>query len=124
MLFDSHAHYDDERFDEDRAKLLSRVHDSGVNRIVNVASDVESSRFSIKLSEDYDFIYASVGVHPHVAETMNDGTIDELRELSKHKKVVAIGEIGLDYYWDRSFVELQKEVFIKHKFIDCFFLFN
>lgn len=108
MLFDSHAHYDDERFSEDREELLRQVYDSGVTRIINVASDIESSCFSVKLSEDYKFIYSSVGVHPHVAESMNEDTIDKIRQLSLHRRVVAIGEIGLDYYYDNSPRDVQK----------------
>ena len=103
MLFDSHAHYDDEQFDEDK-----EVKNGGITRIINVASSIESSYECLKLSDKYDFIYASVGVHPHVAESMDNDAVDVLREISKHDKAVAIGEIGLDYYYDNSPREVQK----------------
>lgn len=102
MYFESHAHYDDERFDDDRDELLASFPDEGIETVVNSSSDVESSRASIALAEKYPFFYASVGVHPHEVSKMTDADIDTLRELSKHPKVVAIGEIGLDFYYDLS----------------------
>lgn len=102
MYFESHAHYDDERFAEDRDELIRSLSTEGVETVVNVASDIASSKASIDLAEKYPFFYASVGVHPHEVAKMNEEDIGTLKELSKHKKVVALGEIGLDYYYDLS----------------------
>ena len=111
MYFESHAHYDDERFDEDRYTLLASFPAEGIETVVNASSDIKSSKASIALSEKYPFFYAAVGVHPHEVENITEADIDELRELSKHPKVVAIGEIGLDYYYDLSPRDLQRHWF-------------
>ena len=111
MYFESHAHYDDERFDEDRDTLLASFPAEGIETVVNASSDIKSSKASIALSEKYPFFYAAVGVHPHEVENIIEADIDELRELSKHPKVVAIGEIGLDYYYDLSPRDLQRHWF-------------
>lgn len=111
MYFESHAHYDDERFDEDRDTLLASFPAEGIETVVNASSDIKSSKASIALSEKYPFFYAAVGVHPHEVENITEADIDELRELSKHPKVVAIGEIGLDYYYDLSPRNLQRHWF-------------
>ena len=111
MYFESHAHYDDERFDEDRDTLLASFPAEGIKTVVNASSDIKSSKASIALSEKYPFFYAAVGVHPHEVENITEADIDELRELSKHPKVVAIGEIGLDYYYDLSPRDLQRHWF-------------
>lgn len=102
MYFESHAHYDDERFDDDRDELLASFPAEGIETVVNSSSDIASSRASIALAEKYPFFYASVGIHPHEVSKMREEDIDTLRELSKHPKVVAIGEIGLDFYYDLS----------------------
>ena len=111
MYFESHAHYDDERFDEDRDTLLASFPAEGIETVVNASSDIKSSKASIALSEKYPFFYAAVGVHPHEVENITEADIDELRELSKHPKVVAIGEIGRDYYYDLSPRDLQRHWF-------------
>lgn len=111
MIFDTHAHYDDEAFDQDRDALLSGMKDAGVGYIVNVGAGMASSERSIKLAETYDFMYAAVGVHPDEVGELNEDNFGILREWSMHPKVKAIGEIGLDYYWDREQHELQKEWF-------------
>ena len=112
--FDSHAHYDDKRFKQDREELLRELLPScGVSNVINVGCDVKSSEMSIHLAEKYDYIYAAVGVHPHELYDMSSQTIAKLKKLSEHKKVVAIGEIGLDYYWDKENHDLQKEWFIR-----------
>lgn len=111
MYFESHAHYDDERFDEDRDTILASFPAEGIETVVNASSDIKSSKASIALSEKYPFFYAAVGVHPHEVENITEADIDELRELSKHPKVVAIGEIGLDYYYDLSPRDLQRHWF-------------
>lgn len=108
MYFDTHAHYDDEKFDENRDILIEEMHKNGVDYIINIGADMESSVKSMELAKKYDFIYAAVGVHPHEAESMTDEDINKLREYSKYEKVVAIGEIGLDYYYDFSPREKQR----------------
>ena len=102
MYFESHAHYDDERFDDDRDELLSSFPDEGIETVINSSSDIDSSKASIALAEKYPFFYASVGVHPHEVGKMVEQDIETLKMLSKHPKVVAVGEVGLDYYYDLS----------------------
>ena len=108
MYFDSHAHYDDERFDEDRETLIESLKEKGVDFVVNAAADMKSCHTSLQLAEKYPFIYSSVGVHPHDVKDLTEADIEEMRELAGHKKVVAIGEIGLDYYYDNSPREEQR----------------
>lgn len=110
-MFDSHAHYDDRVFNEDRDGLLGSMRENGVTHIVNASDTLKNSYASVKLAEEYDFIYAAVGLHPHNAKEYSQKTEEELLALSKHKKVVAIGEIGLDYHYDHSPREMQKKVF-------------
>lgn len=102
MLFDTHAHYDDDWFDEDRDALLASMPEKGVGLIVNPGITVETSRMAIAMAEKYPHMYAAVGIHPENCHDFLPAHIDELRELTKHPKVVAIGEIGLDYYWDTN----------------------
>lgn len=109
--FDTHAHYDDARFDEDRDALIASLTGNNVELVVNPGSDMESSRAAVGLSEKYSFIYSAVGVHPHEAEGLTEEDISELRSLSKRDKVVAVGEIGLDYYRDLSPRSAQKLAF-------------
>ena len=98
MLIDTHCHLDFKDFDPDRDEVINRAKEAGVGRIINVGSSVEGSRRSIELADKYDFIYASLGVHPHEAKDVTDDIISKFKELANHKKVVAIGEVGLDYY--------------------------
>lgn len=102
MYFDTHAHFDDEKFDENRDILIEEMHSNGVDYIINIGADMESSVKSIELAKKYDFIYAAVGVHPHEVENMTEEDINTLRKFTEYEKVVAIGEIGLDYYYDFS----------------------
>lgn len=111
-LFDTHAHLDDKSYHKDRAAMIDRAKAAGVARIVNVGYDLDSSRRSIQLAEEYDFIFAAVGIHPHDAKAATPEAYDCLREMSGHPKVVAIGEMGLDYYRDLSPRNIQSEVFI------------
>ena len=111
MYFDTHAHYDSSKFQEDRDTLLQAVYDSGVSLIVDPGDTLERSKNALALAHRYDFVYAAVGVHPEEFETWQENTIEQLRELSKDPKVVAIGEIGLDYYWDKEHTDLQKQMF-------------
>lgn len=102
MIFETHAHYDDEQFDSGREALLASLPDCGIKRVVNVGASIASTRNSVELAEKYDFIYAAVGVHPSEIEELNEEKFNWLRELTKLKKVVAVGEIGLDYYWEKE----------------------
>lgn len=99
MLFDTHAHYDDERFDGDREVLLASMPEKNVGLIVNPGCDIPSSRVAVELAGKFDFVYAAVGIHPENCADFESEQIEKLRELAKEPKVVAIGEIGLDYYW-------------------------
>lgn len=111
-LFDTHAHYDAAQFDADRDEVLSALPGQGVELVVNPGCDLESSRKAIALSERYPFLYAAVGVHPEECAPWRDQDVDELRSLAAHPRVVAVGEIGLDYYWPENPPrELQKRVF-------------
>ncbi len=113
MIFETHAHYDDQRFDEDRQQLLDSMKEAGIDHIVNIGANMESSRSSLELAHKYDFIYATVGVHPSDTEELDDERLEELRVLSRDGKCVAIGEIGLDYYWPEPDHDLQKMWFKK-----------
>ena len=114
MLFDSHAHLNDDKFNEDREELIESLKEKNVELVVNPGADIKSSISSIELAKKYDFIYAAVGVHPHDVKDLDDTSIDTLRKLAtENEKVVAIGEIGLDYYYDNSPREVQKEWFKK-----------
>ncbi|MDR1689059.1 MAG: TatD family hydrolase [Clostridiales bacterium] len=112
MYTDTHAHYDDARFNDDRDSLLLTLHENGADKIINAASDMEASRFGIKLSEKYPFIYAAVGVHPHEVQNMTESDVNEIKKLASHKKVVAIGEIGLDFYYENSDRDKQRIWFV------------
>ena len=112
MLFDTHAHYDSHKFDADRDAVLSALPGQGVALVVNPGCDLDSSRRAVALAERYPFVYAAVGVHPEDCGGWQDGHLDELRELAAHPRVVAVGEIGLDYYWkENPPKELQQQVF-------------
>lgn len=110
-IFDSHAHYDDSRFDEDRGELLRSIPGAGVSYIINAASDIPSAEVGIGLAEEHDFVFCSVGIHPHEAKDAPADLEDILTELARHPKVCALGEMGLDYHYDFSPREKQREVF-------------
>ena len=111
-LFDTHAHYDSRKFDADRDAVLSGLPDRGVGLVVNPGCDLPSSRQAVELAQRYPFVYAAVGVHPEDCAGWEDAQVAQLRALAAQPKVVAIGEIGLDYYWkEPPPKELQKEVF-------------
>ncbi len=113
MIFDSHAHYDDEAFEEDRDSLLLSMQTNGIGTIVNVGASLESSRNSLLLAESYDFIYAAVGVHPSDTAQLNEENYIELCSMMDCDKVVAVGEIGLDYHWDEPKRDIQKKWFVR-----------
>lgn len=113
MLFDSHAHVDDEKFDGEQEAVIARAREAGVTQILNAASDMESSRRAIKLAQDYPGIYAAVGIHPHDARLAVKDDYEQLAEWTKLPEVVAIGEIGLDYFYDYSPRDVQQKVFIR-----------
>ena len=98
MIFETHAHYDDKMFNEDRESLLDGMQEAGIGRIVNIGADLASTASSIALADQYPFVYAAAGVHPSDAGQLNEQTFQWFGEQAEHEKVVAIGEIGLDYY--------------------------
>ena len=109
-IFDAHAHYDDSWFDEDRDELLTSLSEKGVCGVVNNAVDLKTAAKAIEFAEKYDYFYAAVGYHPENIIGIPDDYIEKIAELTKHPKVVAIGETGLDYHWDTP-KDLQKRVF-------------
>lgn len=113
MFFDTHTHLDDEKFDIDRDELIASLNSEGLSLAVNIGANIETSQNSIDLAEKYDFIYAAVGVHPNDTGDMTDEDLRKLEEMAKHEKVVAIGEIGLDYHYDEPDPEVQKVWFKK-----------
>ena len=112
MLFETHAHYDDEQFDADRGELLSSLAQGGVGLVVNPSVTAENAKKVLAMAEQYPFFYAAVGVHPENCANYDENELAMLRELAKHPKCVAIGEIGLDYYWEENPPrEFQQRVF-------------
>lgn len=111
MIFDTHAHYDDKKFDADRREVLAAMPAKGVSLIVDPGCDGESSRAACALAQEFPFVYAAVGWHPEEWQSWNGESMALLRSLCAQPKVVAIGEIGLDYYWDTEHKALQKEMF-------------
>lgn len=107
MIFETHAHYDDESFDEDREQLLCSLPEQGIGRVINVGASIETTKTTLALAAKYDFIYAAVGVHPSDIDGLNEETYAWLKQQATLPKTVAIGEIGLDYYWDKE-PEVQK----------------
>ena len=110
-IFDSHAHYTDKAFNDDRENMLGSLKESGICGVINCGADLLSSEKSVALSEKYDYIYCACGVHPEEVDGLHENYIDILRNMAQNKKCVAIGEIGLDYYWRQDNKELQKKVF-------------
>ena len=111
MIFESHAHYDDEQFEEDRTELLNSMQENGIGTIINVGATFQSCTEVVQLAQEYPFIYAAVGVHPDEVGILDEERFAYLREQCKKGKVVAVGEIGLDYYWDNESHEIQKKWF-------------
>lgn len=113
MIIDTHAHYDDEAFNPDRDALLNSMAENGIEKVVNVCASISELYRTVELMEKYPFVYGAVGVHPDDAPQMTQDTLDEIRRLSRMDKMVAIGEIGLDYYWHKEEHEheIQKKMF-------------
>ncbi len=108
MIFETHAHYDDEKFTEDREEVLADLPKRGIRPVINVGASIESTKTTLEIAESHDFVYAAVGVHPSDIDGLNEETFAWLAEQTKHQKTVAIGEIGLDYYWDKE-ADVQKQ---------------
>lgn len=111
MLIDSHTHLTDERFEEDRYDILDTLNESGVELILNPSCNLKESKLAIELSEKYSYVYAAIGFYPSDLDDMNYDKLEELKKLASHDKVIAIGEIGLDYHWDDTEKEWQKKWF-------------
>lgn len=114
VIFETHAHYDDEAFAQDRENLLASMQEHGIGYIVNACASIESLKDTEELMEKYPFVYGAFGIHPDDAEKMTEETLEEIRRLSRLPKAVAIGEIGLDYYWHKEEHEheIQKKMFL------------
>ena len=113
MYFDSHAHLDDEAFDQDRGQIIERIRSAGVELLLNPGCTLESSRKAADLTAEYDFIYFAAGIHPEELQDYTEENLAELYTLTRNRKCAAIGEIGLDYYWDSSRKETQRDLFQK-----------
>lgn len=111
MIFESHAHYDDKAFDGDREALLGSLKENGIGYVVNIGANIETTKHTIRLAEKYPFIYGAAGVHPSDTDELNEEKFVWLKEQCSHPKIVAVGEIGLDYYWDEPDRKIQKEWF-------------
>src|SRR5512135_1965902 len=110
-LIDTHCHLDMPQFDGDRQEVIRRAEKAGFAALITVGSDLQGTLKALKLSQQYDFIYASVGIHPHDAKDFSEQIYEDLKEMAKNNKVVAIGETGLDYHYDHSPRDVQREVF-------------
>lgn len=113
MIIDTHMHLYDKKFDEIREDVIKESIEAGITKMIACGCDYETSLKCIELAEKYDFIYAAVGIHPSEAHKIDYEDLSWIYELAKHEKVVAIGEIGLDYYWDKTYIDIQKKLFIK-----------
>lgn len=112
-IFDTHSHYDDDKFDKDRFELLASLPDKGVDKVVSCGCDIESSKYNQHLSQKFDYLFFAAGFHPENLEGLTIGDLKTIEELCSDKKCVAVGEIGLDYHWMNSTKEKQKEFFEK-----------
>ena len=113
MIFDTHAHYDDEAFDEDRDRVLMGLKEAGVGTVLNVGASMASSESTLALTEQYPFVYGSAGVHPSETAELDEEKFQRLCEILKNPKIRAVGEIGLDYYWEEPEHEIQKKWFLR-----------
>lgn len=113
MIFESHAHYDDDAFKEDVHQLIPYMKEQGVEYIVNIGASIQSSKNSLELSAQYPYVYAAIGVHPSETGSLTEEEFRWMKEQLTNKKIVAVGEIGLDYYWDEPERELQQKWFAR-----------
>lgn len=113
MIFESHAHYDDDAFDEDREELLNSFREKGIEYVINVGANIQTTKNTIALTEEYPFIYGAVGVHPSDTDELDEEKFAWLKEQCALPKIVAVGEIGLDYYWDEPDRKIQKKWFAR-----------
>ena len=113
MIFDTHAHYDDEAFDGDREELLGSLQNQGIRAVTNVAASLKSCETTLALAENYDFIYGAIGVHPSETAELDENGMERLEHWCGCKKIRAVGEIGLDYYWEEPDHEIQKKWFVR-----------
>ena len=115
MIFETHAHYDDEKFKEDREQLVSSLPEQNIKRVINVGADFAGCVDSVALAEKYDYVYAAIGIHPSNIEDATEENLAWIKEKASWEKTVAIGEIGLDYYWDKEpkVQQAQREMFCR-----------
>lgn len=113
LIFDTHAHYDDEAFDNDREELLRELPKQGIAKVVNVGASLTSCQTTIDLMDKYDYIYGAIGVHPNETGELTEESFAWLREQCRREKCLAVGEIGLDYYWDEPERDIQKKWFVR-----------
>ena len=113
LIFDTHAHYDDQAFEEDREELLKSFPEKGIGRVVNIGSTIESCERCLELADKYPYVYAAIGVHPSECEPLNDELFEKVRQQCMHPKCLAVGEIGLDYYWPEPGADVQKKWFAR-----------
>ena len=111
-IFETHAHYDDDAFNEDREFLLHQMKKEGIDYIVNIGCSMQNSRDIVNMIKQYDFLYGTVGVHPSDIDELTEADMDELEQLSQREKILAIGEIGLDYHYDNVVKERQMQWFV------------
>ena len=111
MIFDTHTHYDDEAFDKDREELLNSLTENGIEAVVNIGADIKSTKTTLELTERYHFIYGTAGVHPSSTAELNEENFAWLKTAAREPQIVAVGEIGLDYYWDEPAHDIQKKWF-------------
>ena len=112
-IFDTHAHYDDEAFDSDREELIGSLKENGIGCVVNVGASISSCKTTLKLAQTYSFLYGALGVHPNETAELTESHMEWLKEALADEKIVAVGEIGLDYYWDQPEREVQKKWFVR-----------
>ena len=112
-FFDSHAHYNDEKFEQDRKEILNNIYKEEIKRVICVGYNLEQSQKALDFSKEFHFIYATCGISPNDIEDFVENNLEKIEEIGKDQKIVAIGEIGLDYYWNKENKEKQKELFIK-----------
>lgn len=112
-FFDSHAHYNDEKFEQDRKEIINSIYEEGIKRVICVGYNLEQSKKALDFSKEFHFMHATCGISPNDIEDFVENNLREIEEIGKDSKIVAIGEIGLDYYWNKGNKDKQKELFIK-----------